>query len=351
MKMSQAISRQVERYQLIGLTRSSPNLDDLFASYDTCQFPMQLLRYFRMPRFLDLCAWRAARLAKKQAPDVVYSRFIAGSVESTKLGLPTVTELHGEVWKKGARSAQMMEHLISSPATLGIVVISEALKKIFLEKYPNFSAEKLMVAHDGADPHDSTEPLVASETFRVGYVGSMNEGRGIEIIEALAKRFEETSVEFHLIGGTQEEVEYWRAKMPDNAQLHGYLSHAEVQKHLASMHVCLMPYQTSVKTGKNSLDTAAYASPLKMFEYMSMRMAIISSNLPVLQEVLNEKNSILVDCTDVDAWEAGLQQLWKDEEHRKAISNQAYEDFMSEYTWDKRAENLMAWCKSQLAAV
>ena len=42
---------------------------------------------------------------------------------------------------------------------------------------------------------------------------------------------------------------------------------------------------------------------------MSHKKAIISSDLPVLREVLNNKNSILVECDNIDQWNAAINKL------------------------------------------
>jgi glycosyltransferase involved in cell wall biosynthesis len=49
-----------------------------------------------------------------------------------------------------------------------------------------------------------------------------------------------------------------------------------------------------------SLNISDFTLPLKLFEYMSHKKPIIASDLPVIREVLNEKNSILVKCDDID---------------------------------------------------
>ena len=49
-------------------------------------------------------------------------------------------------------------------------------------------------------------------------------------------------------------------------------------------------------------DTGKFMSPLKIFEYMSHKKAIIASDLPVIREVLNERNSVLVKSDDINLW-------------------------------------------------
>ena len=72
---------------------------------------------------------------------------------------------------------------------------------------------------------------------------------------------------------------------------------------------------------------------------MSHKKAIIASDLPVIREVLNEKNSILVECDDIRSWINSIQNL-KNLKNRELIANQALSDFTN-YTWKNRAMRLL----------
>lgn len=351
MKMSQAFSKQTRSYQLIGLANGNPSPSELFQYYDTEAFDLKLFRYLRVPRILDICAWRASRMVKRSLVDLVYSRFTKGSRRTSQLGIPTVHEIHADIWNKNAEHEALLNEIVYGPGTLGIVAISEGLKRAFQAKYPDFDESRIFVAHDGADPQDLSQlRKEQNPKFRIGYLGSLNEGRGIEIIEGLANRLADKNFEFHILGGSKQEVEHWSSRFPDTAHFHGYVPHCDVKQHISQLDVCLMPYQKRILTGSNSLDTAQYTSPLKMFEYMSLRKTIISSNLPVLQEVLNEKNSILVDPKDLSAWESAVVRLAEDSLLREQLAQQALDDFNAEYSWHKRVERILGWCSDLLAA-
>ena len=68
---------------------------------------------------------------------------------------------------------------------------------------------------------------------------------------------------------------------------------------------------------------------------MSHKKAIIASDLPVLKEVLNNKNSVLVEHDNIKSWIDKIELL-KNPSERYNISNQALSDFY-EYTWKNRA--------------
>ena len=72
---------------------------------------------------------------------------------------------------------------------------------------------------------------------------------------------------------------------------------------------------------------------------MSHRKPIIASDFPVIREVLNEKNSILVKYNDIDLWLSSIKQL-KNSKFRNAISNQVLSDF-NKFTWKNRVLELL----------
>jgi glycosyltransferase involved in cell wall biosynthesis len=82
-------------------------------------------------------------------------------------------------------------------------------------------------------------------------------------------------------------------------------------------------------------------SPLKIFEYMASKKAIVASDLPVLREILSETNAILVAPDDLEAWKDAIRKL-KDNTLRKKLGSAAHKAFRSKYTWDIRARNVIS---------
>jgi hypothetical protein len=62
------------------------------------------------------------------------------------------------------------------------------------------------------------------------------------------------------------------------------------------MDALLMPYQKHVSIDLSSVDASKWISPMKMFEYLSSGALIISSNIPVLLEVLIDNDTCLFVC-------------------------------------------------------
>ena len=95
------------------------------------------------------------------------------------------------------------------------------------------------------------------------------------------------------------------------------------------------------------LNTLKFTSPLKMFEYMASNVPIISSDIPVLREVLNERNALLIPPSDSDALENGINILLKDKNYSSAIAKQALKN-VKHFTWESRAKKIICFSKNIL---
>ena len=80
-------------------------------------------------------------------------------------------------------------------------------------------------------------------------------------------------------------------------------------------------------------------SPGKMFEYMAARRLIVSSDLPVIAEVLNEGNAVLCGPEDIDAWERALSRASMDADWRERLARKARHD-VERYTYRSRVRQI-----------
>ena len=179
----------------------------------------------------------------------------------------------------------------------------------------------------------------------MGYVGHLYPGRGVELIVELAGRMPD--LHFHLVGGAESDLERWRELgVPDNCTLHGFVPPRDLAKFYESFDVLLMPYQRKVGVRSGRSDTAAWMSPMKMFEYLAAGRALVSSDLPVLREVLREgENALLVAPDQVEQWETALRRLQKDPSLRQRLAATGLEDFERNYRWSARASRVLQGIK------
>ena len=225
---------------------------------------------------------------------------------------------------------------------LGLVVISERLRKMYLSAYPRLPATKVMVAPDGADEvqHFDLEHG-RNLRFQIGYVGHLYPGRGGELMVAIARALPE--MDFHLVGGRVEDIARLRSLSPsDNLHFHGHCPPAELDPFYRRFDVVIAPYQKTVAVAGGNGNTVEWMSPLKIFEYMAYGKAIVASDLPVLHEVLDPgRTALMVDPGNVDAWIRALSRLMENPTECRKLGLRAREVFTRNYTWRGRAERIL----------
>ncbi|MEV9530543.1 glycosyltransferase family 4 protein [Aliarcobacter butzleri] len=254
-----------------------------------------------------------------------------------------LVELHGRLSSFSFKLFKLFK-LLESRQLLKIVVISDPLKKIYMDEF-GVNAEKILVLPDGVtyenfELFNNKEPL-NSLFLNIGYVGSLYKGRGIDIIIEMAKVLH--NHKFNIYGGEDEQIQNLKQEIVqlnlNNIFVYGHIPNSEVPKILCNQDILLMPYQKKVQV-RGSEDTSAWMSPMKMFEYMASGRVIISSDMPVLREILNENNSFLLPCDDVESWIQTIKNIENNIELAKKISLRGKEDVQN-YTWIKRAKKII----------
>jgi glycosyltransferase involved in cell wall biosynthesis len=267
-----------------------------------------------------------------------YSRHPHGLVLPALLGRTFALEMHAP--PTGHLEHQVVTWLLRRVTCKALVVISSQLAKIYHETFPSFPAERILVAHDAADPlpstphaHSTSAPLMS------GYFGSLLPGRGIDLIMQVAARLRE--MDFHIFGGSSDEIQRWAEVATTNVYLHGHIPPASVPAEMMRMHILMAPYQQKVTVSSGG-DTSAWMSPLKIFEYMAAKRAIVCSDLPVLREILTHgKTALLVAPSDVDAWVAAMTDLAASAHLRDTIASNAETKFLDAHTWAQRAQLIL----------
>lgn len=271
-------------------------------------------------------------------PDIIYSR----NLELSRWALfmskkPQIFELHSLV------NEEKLYSLINSGRLKFLVVISASLKNNLIN---NFVINiPIIVAHDGVDLEKFNNihkvKATCSEIKNIGYIGSLYKGRGIEIIIELSKKI--TDKNFIVIGGKNEEIAILKSDndFPPNLKFYGYVSQSEIIKYYKIIDVFLMPYQYKVAVSGNTGNTVEFMSPLKMFEYLACGKPIVSSDIPVLREVLiNELNCLMVPPDDLTQWEKAINRILDDDALSEFLCNNAYKTSLK-YSWDRRVNKIL----------
>jgi glycosyltransferase involved in cell wall biosynthesis len=285
---------------------------------------------------------RMARGARSFRPDLVFGRSIPACYFAAQAGLPVILETHNPPHAEPLPERFMLRRLMRMKSVRGLVLISQALRALF-EQEADRGTVPLLVAHDAADPlpEAKAHPLGAADRLQAVYVGQLYEGRGIELIEEMARRA--PWADFHVIGGMDAAIEAWRRRTADlgNFHLHGFVPPSQTHRYLRSADVLLAPYQSRVSVDDRG-DTSRWMSPLKVFEYMAAGRAIVISDIPVLREVLQHgKTALMVPPDDVEGWIGAIRQLHGMPEGRRRLGGAALERFLDAHTWKARAGRIL----------
>ncbi|MGM0377671.1 MAG: glycosyltransferase family protein [Bacteroidota bacterium] len=241
---------------------------------------------------------------------------------------------------------QLFRRLIKKPSFRGMIVISGALKKMFVSE--GLPGEDVFVAHDGADVVATGEKLELKGEYscNAGYFGSTYKGKGVEVIVKIARHLPD--VGFHVFGGTAGNMED-EGVMPSNLLFYGFVSPAKVHLYRNACDVLLAPYQENVfVSGKQAFSISSFMSPLKIFEYMSAQKPMIVSDLPVLREILSEQTALIVSPADVEEWSEGLEMLCNNQDKREQLAANAYKQFLDNHTWQQRAASIKGWLEQRM---
>lgn len=272
-------------------------------------------------------------------PDVVFARCHSLKYPLGSLGVPIVLDAHKLVTNDRRRLAQ----LARSRFFRRLVVTCDAMRQAY-EDQQNIPGSLITVARNGADESVPTGNLVlgAHDRLQVCYTGHLYSGRGMEMIWKLVVAC--PWADFHVIGGTDQDVERWRLRLGDtgNVFFHGFVPPSRIAQYHRLADVLIAPYQHSVGVSGNGTQSAKCMSPLKIFEYMSSGKPILASDLPAIREVLSHGTTAwLASPTKYESWEEGLRHLRDHSELRARIGAAAKREFCAKYTWQARATRVL----------
>jgi glycosyltransferase involved in cell wall biosynthesis len=305
------------------------------------------LEYIAAPsrRLFFLTAVRRARAFK---PALLYVWPVQSAVLGLLHGFPVLMEIHdlpagriGPFWYRYFRDMRGRKR---------VGVITRALQAALDEQFGSFlPPQDVILAPNGVELErfaDLPDPMTARRALNLPEAptalcaGHLYPGRGMETVLKLARRM--SDVQFVWAGGKPEDVQQWRQAAQDlpNVNFVGFVPNQQLPLYQAAAEVLLMPYGPSIGISSGAGNSAKVSSPMKMFEYLAAGRAILTSDLPVFREVLNESNAVFCPPEDVPFWQGALRALLDSPTRRAALAAQARKD-AEQYTWTARAARLL----------
>ncbi|MFL7870563.1 MAG: glycosyltransferase [Anaerolineales bacterium] len=350
MKVCQALAQLGYRIRVFAPRETAPVKWEQLASHYGLSTPFEIEWLSSLPalRRYDFSI-HSIIAARRFKADMLYTWLLNPAVLALWLGLPVVLEMHAEV--TGRLGPWLMRRFWRSSTPKRMLAttrpLREAIERVAGLTFPEGAVQ---IAPNGTDlaqyeslPNatEARHRLGLAEKLTLGFTGHIYPGRGADLLFELAKRMPE--VNFLWVGGTPDEVSYWRERLVEagitNVTMTGFVENSRLPLYQAAADILLMPYGRSISASSGQ-DIADVINPMKMFDYMAAGRAIVSADLPVIHEVLNDGNAVFCKPGEADAWERTLRTLLADSSRRQVLGTQARKD-VARYTWVARAERAL----------
>ena len=305
---------------------------------------------------------RLAREAASFRPDVIYERYNlfapAGVWYARRHGQPLLLEINAPLYEERlthnglalrglARWTEKVcwtkaDHVLPVTEVLAGMVEEAGVPRGKITVIPNGVDRRRFLPL--SDPDLAKSRLGLAGKTVLGFVGFVRDWHRLErVIDWLAKADPDDPRHLLLIG----DGDVLPALLHDAEQkgvrqritTTGIVSRDHLGDHLAAIDIALQP------------GVSAYASPLKLFEYMVMGKAILAPDTANLREVLTHgQDALLVPPDDDQAFAAALDQLVHDADLRARLGDGAALRIIDgDYLWQSNAERVLALAEQAIA--
>ena len=282
--------------------------------------------------------------------DLLYSRMPALLGMGGRPPLPFAVD-HYRPWPDDLPVIRPLLRRTGRSATcLGLVLHSAYAADAY--RRAGFPEEKILVAHNGAEPRRMGPPLAREEArarlgldpdrFTAVYAGRVSAQKGLDALLALADLRPDTL--FLLVGSEGEGPVEADARRRANVRVVPWQEPAALPAWLHAADVLLIPPSLApLEQFRNCV------LPLKLFAYLAAGRPILAPAAPDTAELLADgETALLVPPGDPGAAAAALDRL-RDRALAARLGAAALAR-SEELTWDRRAERIEAFLKARLSA-
>lgn len=274
--------------------------------------------------------------------DVNYTRDWVIGVLFSYLGRPTVVEIHQSgTQSMSSRAMGAVAHASRRDSILRVVTISEGLKKELIRR--GSPPNKIVVARGAVDiaKFGKFQSPSAARLFLglpddkpiVMYTGHLTRARGVCTLIEAVKSVPEAN--FVIIGGAMGrdslcETELENLGDVDNLTWVGRLAPFEVAAYQEAAEILVLPQADEVGQ-----------APMKLYEYLASRSAVIASNIPPFREVLRDgESAVLFEPGSAQDLAISIQRLLEDKQMLNRLSRNGLE-IARNWTWKDRVSKIL----------
>lgn len=252
--------------------------------------------------------FRLLRAIRRHRPDAIYERsnlfMLSGALLAPRLGVKRITEVNAPYFQERSRHggirlkrlARWTEEFSWRSAD-AVIPVTQVLAEIV--QASGVPPGRVHVMSNGIDMdlfsgsprgQDLREQLGWEGRVVLGFTGFVREWNGLEpVMDLLAAPGSEALVLLVVGDGpAREPLEARAERLGVGARVHftGLVPRIEIPRYVAAFDIALQPAANP------------YASPLKLFEYMALRRAIVAPDQPNIREVLKHEGNALLFRSD-----------------------------------------------------
>jgi glycosyltransferase involved in cell wall biosynthesis len=305
----------------------------------------------------SLVAYRAlAAAAREFKPDVLYERYnlflLAGLMLKRRLGIPMLLEVNSPLVQErmqhsGGLALPWLARWAEGAAWRGADVVLPVTRVLagHVKAY-GVPDERIVVIPNGINETHfaaAPDPTLAkterglSGKLVLGFTGFVRDWHGVDrVIAWMATQDAPANAHLVVVGDgpvrADLEAQARQLGLADRVSFTGVIHRDQVPNWVAAFDIALQPA------------VVAYASPLKLMEYLVMAKAIVAPSTPNLCEVLTDnQNALLFDPADPRGFETALTRLCADANLRLRLAAGAYATIAKlDLTWAGNASRVAA---------
>jgi glycosyltransferase involved in cell wall biosynthesis len=294
---------------------------------------------------------RLAKAVEEHQPDCLYERYNlflpAGIWLKRKYGLPMLLEVNSPLFEERAKfdglsltrlarwsqryTWRRADYVLPVTNVLGQIVESYGVDRSKIVVIPNgINSDRFGPA---IDVLEAKRALGLQDQLVLGFTGFVRDWHGLDKVVTMIAGDPPDSRRHLLVVGDGParaglEQQARELGIADRVTFTGVIQRDDIARYVAAFDIALQPA------------VVAYASPLKLFEYLALGKAIVGPAQPNIAEILTDNaNALLFDPHDANGLSRALEQLCADTGLRQRIARGARDTIREQkLTWRENAE-------------
>ena len=296
---------------------------------------------------------RLRRAVHKHRPDCLYERYNlflpAGVWLKRRYGLPMLLEVNAPLYEERARydgialrrlaqwtqrfTWRGADYVLPVTRVLGDMAAAAGVPEARIRVIPNGIDPARF--NDVPDIETAKRMLGLQGKLVLGFTGFLRDWHGLDgVIDLIARDDADAARHLLVVGDGPAratlEAQARRLGIANRLTITGIVGRDDIARHVAAFDIALQPA------------VVAYASPLKLFEYLALGRAIVAPAQPNIMEILRDgRNAVLFDPAQAGALAAAIERVSRDAELRQRIAAGARACIAEQgLTWHRNAERV-----------